>query len=325
MPFQSAIFNHASNSAKKSKQNSPRSVVPRNGSTLDAIPPFHDASPCECSYDLNILDCLRGLVKARANNFFNFDDFDVKEYEYFEQVENGDLNWIVKNKFLAFAGPQYKKTVTREGCYILTAEHYVPYFKSRNVGLVVRLNKALYDENSFKYEGIDHFEQFYTDGSCPTLPMLRTILQAFEAVDKDKGIAVHCKAGLGRTGTCIGAYMMKHYKFTAKEAIGWMRICRPGMVIGPQQHFLEDIEKQMWYEGEIMRLRPSPGLSPKERKVKKDRSGSLLGIQDLSVADQQGGHQYDPESDAVRGRAGQADALLSRRGNGTGTHRQRAP
>jgi len=47
---------------------------------------------------------------------------------------------------------------------------------------------------------------------------------------------------------------MKHYKFTAAEVIGWMRICRPGMVIGPQQHFLQDLEQKMWYEGDLMRM-----------------------------------------------------------------------
>jgi cell division cycle 14 len=47
-------------------------------------------------------------------------------------------------------------------------------------------------------------------------------------------------AGLGRTGTLIGAYLMKHFKFTAAEVIAWLRICRPGSVIGPQQNYLEE-------------------------------------------------------------------------------------
>lgn len=47
-----------------------------------------------------------------------------------------------------------------------------------------------------------------------------------------------CKAGLGRTGTLIGAYMVWKYGFTANEAIAFMRIVRPGSVVGPQQQYL---------------------------------------------------------------------------------------
>ena len=31
---------------------------------------------------------------------------------------------------------------------------------------------------------------------------------------------------------------MKHYRFPAADFIGWIRICRPGSVLGPQQSFL---------------------------------------------------------------------------------------
>jgi cell division cycle 14 len=47
-------------------------------------------------------------------------------------------------------------------------------------------------------------------------------------------LAIHCKAGLGRTGTLIGLYAMKHFKFPAADFIGWIRIARPGSILGPQ-------------------------------------------------------------------------------------------
>ncbi|KAM3182987.1 hypothetical protein ACTXT7_011244 [Hymenolepis weldensis] len=68
-------------------------------------------------------------------------------------------------------------------------------------------------------------------------------------------------AGLGRTGTLIGCYLMKHYRFTAPEAIAWIRICRPGSIIGQQQNWLEDQQAWCWEESRKERVRgesPSP-------------------------------------------------------------------
>lgn len=256
---------------------------------IHPLPPFHDASPIICTYDLSVYDCLQGLDKARQLGFFQFGNtppvppstaslrssvyysetderkpyskpsrtppttFNVDEYEYFEQVENGDLNWLVAGKILAFAGPQAKKVITPEGFCMLTPSDYIPYFIKQNVKLVIRLNKKCYDENDFMKVGIHHVEHYYLDGSCPPLNILHDVISDMEQLEDDQAMAVHCKAGLGRTGTCIGAYLMKHYRLTAREVIGWMRICRPGMVIGPQQYFLADIEGLMWQEGEVFR------------------------------------------------------------------------
>jgi hypothetical protein len=56
---------------------------------------------------------------------------------------------------------------------------------------------------------------------------------------------VHCLAGRGRTGSLIALYLMKHHGFTAREAMCWLQICRPGSIIGPQQHYLEQQQSRM--------------------------------------------------------------------------------
>ena len=232
----------------------------------------------------------------------------------------------MRDKIIAFAGPENERLVSREACYTLTPSNYIPYFQSKNVSMVVRLNKKLYEENEFRHVGIDHVEHYYLDGSCPTMGILEQVLKDFESVPANKAFAVHCKAGLGRTGTCIGAYFMKHYKFTAAEAIGWMRICRPGMVIGPQQNFLEEIQERMWYEGDIMRARAGKSTtirtkqltaeieSEEHKKIEesmfKTDMGLGSGLESLSMHESL---RLKHGNDVIMGRAGQADELLSRR------------
>jgi len=302
--FRAAIANTAQFPFPEAENASAPPLTKRANPTISPLPLFHDASPCACNYQLTILDCLRGLAKARSYGFFDFDNFDVQEYEHFEQVENGDLNWIMYGKCLAFAGPSYEKRVSPEGYCTLAPADYIPYFKSKKVSLVVRLNKKAYHEEDFIKSGIDHMQQFYTDGSCPTLAILDRVVESFEQVQDDEAFAVHCKAGLGRTGTCIGAYIMKHYRFTASEVIAWMRICRPGMVIGPQQQFLKDIEQRMWQLGAVQgSVRAGKHLCS---KFAFNCIGDTASTDDNTTND-------DPNDEAVVGRAGQADGLLSAR------------
>ena len=161
--------------------------------------------------------------------WYNYATFNVQEYQHYEKVENGDLNWIVPGKFLAFSGPQ--NVTDKYGSF--TPDDYVPIFKKFGVSLVVRLNKPQYEKQKFIKGGIKHLDLYFLDGSTPPDEIVDKFLEAAEA---EKGaIAIHCKAGLGRTGSLIALYCMKHLGFPPAAFIGWIRIARPGSILGPQQ------------------------------------------------------------------------------------------
>ncbi|XP_015122657.1 dual specificity protein phosphatase CDC14C isoform X2 [Diachasma alloeum] len=203
---------------------------------------FRDASfgtPC---FQISLRDCLSAIYKCHRLGFFNFDDFNPKEYEHYERVENGDLNWILPGKYIAFCGPHAK--LNNENGYPLHApESYFSYFRRNNVTTIVRLNQKIYEATRFTEAGFDHKDLFFADGSTPTDSIVRQFLKISE--NTPGAIAVHCKAGLGRTGSLIGCYIMKHYHLSAHETIAWIRICRPGSVIGHQQRWLEEKEKYL--------------------------------------------------------------------------------
>ncbi|KAL5016950.1 hypothetical protein ScPMuIL_006539 [Solemya velum] len=242
--------------------------------------PFRDASFGACTYNLTLLDCLHGISKALANGFFNFETFDVDEYEHYEKVENGDFNWLLPNKFLAFCGP-HPKTKIENGYPLHAPEAYFPYFRKHNVTTIVRLNKKIYDARRFTDAGFDHHDLFFIDGSVPSDSIVRQFIDLCE--NADGAIAVHCKAGLGRTGTLIGCHMMKHYKFTAAETIAWCRICRPGSIIGPQQNFLQEKQAWCWMQGDLMRAKM------KENEHRRERHHSvskiLSAVDDMKIQD----------------------------------------
>ncbi|KAK0551107.1 cell division control protein 14 [Tilletia horrida] len=215
----------------------------------------------------------------------------------FEQVQNGDWNWITPN-FIAFASPNDKEYVAELRANALAQEQQgagfsvaprahklkrpmsklmtdtIRYFRKNNVKLVVRLNKPLYDKKVFEDAGIRHVDMYFDDGSNPSTEILRNFIKMSDEVVKAVGvIAVHCKAGLGRTGVLIGAYLIWNHGFTANEVIGSMRLMRPGCVVGPQQHFMYTnfVEWVRWGERARLEAETAGKAKWEEEKLRIER------------------------------------------------------
>uniref|UniRef100_A0A3B3Y5I8 Cell division cycle 14A n=1 Tax=Poecilia mexicana TaxID=48701 RepID=A0A3B3Y5I8_9TELE len=240
--------------------------------------PFRDAAVAESTFSLTVLDCLQGIRKALQHCFLDFETFSSEEYEHYERVENGDMNWIIPGKILAFSSPHARNRV--ENGYPLHApEAYFEFFSQNNVTDVVRLNKKLYESRRFEDAGFEHHDFFFMDGSTPSDLIVRRFLHVCESAEG--AVAVHCKAGLGRTGTLIACYLMKHFRFTAAEAIAWIRICRPGSIIGPQQNFLEEKQHSLWVQGDVHRSKQKLAQQRFNRQLQQQQQYHLMN--DLSI------------------------------------------
>lgn len=207
--------------------------------------PFRDAGYSNADFEITIQDVIYGIWRAKENGLIDLSNFQLETYEKYERVENGDLNLLTPD-FIAFASPQedmrrQQVLSSSEGKSNLNQpfRKVLEFFKENEVQLVVRLNSHLYNKKHFEAIGIQHLDMIFEDGTCPDLSIVQNFVGAAETIIKRGGkIAVHCKAGLGRTGCLISAHLIYTYGFTANECIGFLRFVRPGMVVGPQQHWL---------------------------------------------------------------------------------------
>lgn len=246
--------------------------------------PFRDAGYSQADYGLTIQDVVYGVWKAKEEKLCGLNKFSLEEYEKYERVDMGDFNWVTPS-FLAFASPQHQPThviAPNDPLYVTLPrsisavkrsqnlpqpfKNVLTHFSERSIGLVVRLNSELYSPSYFTALGIKHLDMIFDDGTCPPLNLVRKFINlAHEMITvRRKGIAVHCKAGLGRTGCLIGAYLIYRHGFTANEIIAYMRFMRPGMVVGPQQHWLhlnQGTFREWWFE-DTMREKIAATIAP---------------------------------------------------------------
>ncbi len=181
--------------------------------------------------------------------------FDVQAFSDLYDPSAGDVS-VICPKFVAMKGPlSTNSTFRRARELAFEPDAYAATLLRLGVTCVVRLNEPdTYDKRAFERAGIAHHDLYFDDCTAPPDDVVERFLGI---CDREGRVAVHCRAGLGRTGTLIALWLMKHAGFGADEAIGWLRIVRPGSVIGPQQQYLKACEGRRWRGNALL-----PAASP---------------------------------------------------------------
>ena len=229
----------------------PDQVADRFSTILpEQLEDFRDATHLPADFGLTLRDCWGGVYRGKECGWIArpahadsplWGAIDIEEYAHYDNPCNADLHQLVPGRLIAFRGPHdlggalYADDAA-SGIRRFSPAFYADVLSELGVSDVVQLNEEEYDAQAFAAAGIRHHRLVFEDCTEPPGPLVAAFLAIVGAARG--AVAVHCKAGLGRTGTLIAVWMMKAHGFTARTAMGWLRVMRPGSVIGRQQHFL---------------------------------------------------------------------------------------
>jgi len=127
-----------------------------------------------------------------------------------------NFSWIENGRVAGCRGPRTSSDLA--------------FLRSQGIGALVRL---AYEEETgmtkrkVEAEEIDDFYEPVRDFTAPSQEQIDRVLKFMRnALDHGKPVAVSCGAGIGRTGTILGCYLVS-LGLTAEQAIQQLRLTRP--------------------------------------------------------------------------------------------------
>lgn len=98
------------------------------------------------------------------------------------------------------------------------------------VGMLVSLTTSPVSAELVASYGMESLHIPIKDFTAPTISQIQTFVVEVDAmIDAGEPVAVHCGAGMGRTGTMLAAWLISH-GYSASAAINEVRDVRPGSI-----------------------------------------------------------------------------------------------
>lgn len=131
------------------------------------------------------------------------------------------FDWLEPDRLAACANPG-----------LSYGEAVVSRLRAERIQLLVNLH----ERPDPLHLGIESVHLPVADFTAPTQDQLEQGVAAItEALARDQRVAVHCGAGLGRTGTLLACYLISAQGLAPDAAIARVRAARPGSIETDEQ------------------------------------------------------------------------------------------
>ena len=129
-----------------------------------------------------------------------------------------NFSWVIPDRLAGF------------GVLEMPTSRDMEALRAAGVGALVSLTEKPLDAKLMLDAGLQHLHLPVPDMQAPSLGEIRKFIEFVDQASQS-GLAtgVHCRAGLGRTGTMIACYLV-HEGHPWAEALAQVRVHRPGSV-----------------------------------------------------------------------------------------------
>ncbi|HJN26780.1 MAG TPA: dual specificity protein phosphatase 23 [Candidatus Latescibacteria bacterium] len=134
-----------------------------------------------------------------------------------------NFSWVIDGSLAACGHPGGSP-------YAGALEADLQIIRSQGIGLVVTLTETPLDPQALEKAGLRGIHLPVPDMTPPSLEAIDLFIDAADvAMQENLATLVHCRAGLGRTGTVVACYLVRA-GLTGDEAIHQIRQLRPGSI-----------------------------------------------------------------------------------------------